>query len=1745
MNPNPNNTPKHPLRHPIAARLLACCLALALPAPAMLAADGTWTSVGSSGNWTAAGSWLDGIIADGAGAHADFSQANTASAGFRAVALSANVTLGRLTLGDSTGANRGAWQLNASGAGALTFDNNGAAASLFLGPGNSAASRGVEINVPILLRDSLDIYYNAATGVAPVISGAISASSAGLKTITNKGAGALAVSLNGIISDGDGTVALEQNSATSNLTLGNANTYSGGTELRAGALTIGADNRLGAASGAVAFSGGTLTFASGAVGVVSNRATTINAGGGAFQLNSAAGVDWQGAITGAGALAKLGTGTLALTGVNDYGGGTVIEAGVLTGHSRSLQGNMTNNAALIFNQDFNGAFSGALTGAGALSKTGAGALSFSNNNSAFTGTTTINAGGLFHAGAAAALGGDVVVATSATFGGAGALGASLAAAGATIRVGLDDPAATGAQTLAVAGTLSLADTRLEFDLYNDGITAAADRLDAGTLADGGGNIIYIGLFKSGTFNLGAGLGALHDTATLFVGGAQYRPGGRSTAVLSDAAGALQIETSAGASLALVWTGLAGGAWAATGSNWSGVDDGLFINGDRVTFDDSATGAGAREVTVDAGGAVVSDMIVDGAGNYIFTGGGILADHTQAEGALAGAGAGKLIKQNTGTLALRNGANDFKGGVELRAGVLALGAGASLGTGTVAVFADGLAIRAEGAVSLAGAFALGAHDLQLDTLGNDIALAGNIAGAGVIYKTGTGALALSGSSTHGGVSLSAGSLVAGHAAALGSVVTVTGAGVTVALNATGTVATAFNFGAHGMTLAGETAGAGATLSGALAGSGAVYKTGAGAITLAGANPAFTGSVAVNEGALYIATPAALGAGAGAAGIAASATLGLVQPAAAAGDVLFTRPLAGAGVFSVSLGGGEKNFRLGAGAGAAFTGTVAMVRGIMQLDATTVAELAGAGLALGAGGAAGIAASGAIGALRLDGGTLKIAMSGGAPAHLLAVENLDVVSGTIAADLPAPGAGDIINPPVPPNPGLFDLDMTTDTRLLAAASVTGAGVSLALVRPDGSPLASSATATVTQSGVPVAKAVYNYTAAVTGSGIYLASGIARLDVLGGRSLVISNSGAPKSALAAQITGAGGIDVRADGAITLLDTGNDFTGAAVITTGTLRAAGAGALATASAVGIAAGAEFDTGGFNQTVSNLAGAGDVALGAAVLTINSGADTEFFGNIKAGAGGGVIKTGAGTLTLGGANRNAALAINQGRVRATSAGAIGAGAVTLAGGAALAFDGVSGMINNPIAGAGAALEFANGSNARLGGANTLAQLNILGDSRVTAAGAGALGGPAANVFVEAGSELVAGAPGVQAGSMVLDGGALVFGAAGAGIGSFVVTGTVSFSGGAALRVDGVVPGGVYDVLQAGALAGDFVYDKVQNGAAISFASDGAGGLRLTALNQAVEPARDIAMTLDTIFAVRDALAARAGEAFLQPLVERGRDAANDFWLSGVRAESDYDAGAGHIGHKVDVHGALVGYDRVTRTGAGLLGFYGGVARGADVADNNARSNTDTTTVGVYGVANLAPFYISADVSFGWLDTTGRRAEGAGTVRSDCKGDYQSLGLETGFVWKAGPKFIVRPSLGIQGVSVRQDGRAETGAGAMRVEGFRHNTVQGWAGVRGTQRFALFGRACAFDFSAGRRFDMATDSGTVGATFAAGDGGGDVRFALRTGGYARGSVSAGAGFRAALWNDVFAGLFYNYEGGGGAERQSFGTAVRWLW
>ena len=164
----------------------------------------------------------------------------------------------------------------------------------------------------------------------------------------------------GVIS---GTGSVEKTGAGA-LVLTGANSYTGGTLVSAGSL-IGNTTSL--------------------QGNVVDNATLV--------FDQATDGTFAGAISGTGNVVKQGDGVLTLSGSNSYSGGTTIADGTLQGTTSSLQGNIVDNAVLVFDQAGDGTFAGNITGSGTLIKNGTGAVTLDGVNS-YLGGTTINAGTL-------------------------------------------------------------------------------------------------------------------------------------------------------------------------------------------------------------------------------------------------------------------------------------------------------------------------------------------------------------------------------------------------------------------------------------------------------------------------------------------------------------------------------------------------------------------------------------------------------------------------------------------------------------------------------------------------------------------------------------------------------------------------------------------------------------------------------------------------------------------------------------------------------------------------------------------------------------------------------------------------------------------------------------------------------------------------------------------------------------------------------------------------------------------------------------------------------------------------------------------------------------------------------------------------------------------------------------------------------------------------------------------------------
>jgi autotransporter-associated beta strand protein len=161
--------------------------------------------------------------------------------------------------------------------------------------------------------------------------------------------------------------------------------------INGGTLSVSSDANLGSAAEAVSFNGGILQV-TGTTFTSTPRAINWGASGGGFNIADPTHTFTVSQnLTGTGGLAKLGAGTLRLTGGNDYSGTTNVAAGTLTADFFSLSANSAYAIATGATLDLADTIQniGSLSGAGTVTNSGGGAARLitgtDNTNATFSG----------------------------------------------------------------------------------------------------------------------------------------------------------------------------------------------------------------------------------------------------------------------------------------------------------------------------------------------------------------------------------------------------------------------------------------------------------------------------------------------------------------------------------------------------------------------------------------------------------------------------------------------------------------------------------------------------------------------------------------------------------------------------------------------------------------------------------------------------------------------------------------------------------------------------------------------------------------------------------------------------------------------------------------------------------------------------------------------------------------------------------------------------------------------------------------------------------------------------------------------------------------------------------------------------------------------------------------------------------------------------------------------------------------
>ena len=382
-----------------------------------------------------------------------------------------------------------------------------------------------------------------------------------------------------------------------------------------------------------------------------------------------------GRITGSGGLVKTGTGILTLTGANSYTGGTLVSDGVLLGTATSLQGNIVNNAAVVFDQNTNGTYAGDMSGTGLLVKNGGATLTLSGNNS-YTGGTIVAAGTLV--GTSNSLGGDILNNSAVVFDQAfnGTYAGSMSGAGALVKAG--------------GGTLVLGQS----NSHAGGTSVIGGTLRAGASNALGGNLVIGGGSSVDLAGFGQSLTNLIGTGSLSLGSATLQV---STGVFGGAiSGSGRLVKTGSGTLALTgansYTGgttVSGGALLGTTTSLQGniVNNALVVLDQSFdgTFNSNMTGSGALEKS-GSGTVTVGGSLAHTGGTFV-TGGRLVGTSASLSGTLLNdsmvtfggnesgtfvgllAGDGTFEKVGGGTLTL-TGSHVHTGLFNVTAGVLA-------------------------------------------------------------------------------------------------------------------------------------------------------------------------------------------------------------------------------------------------------------------------------------------------------------------------------------------------------------------------------------------------------------------------------------------------------------------------------------------------------------------------------------------------------------------------------------------------------------------------------------------------------------------------------------------------------------------------------------------------------------------------------------------------------------------------------------------------------------------------------------------------------------------------------------------------------------------------------------------------------------------------------------------------------------------------------------------------------------------
>jgi outer membrane autotransporter protein len=288
---------------------------------------------------------------------------------------------------------------------------------VFSGTADTPAARSIEIQAGGA--NVSDMWMQGAQNYAFTGSGGITARAS--FEVKIGGSSAVDAAAGKLVKAGSGTLSFENTGA---------NTFAGGIDLHDGVLLFNNTAQLGTEGAPVTFKhtaagggsgGGTAVLKSAAAAGAAFASTFIVEADTVGAIDTGAhDLTLTGTLAGPGALQKTGAGTLILAGGEKTIAEIRVSAGTLQGDTASLASRIANDAAVLLAQASGaGLFTGTITGAGDVRKTGAGAVTFADA-AVTAGTFTLAQGDAILAEGAPVRAGVFVVAPGATLAAPGA-----------------------------------------------------------------------------------------------------------------------------------------------------------------------------------------------------------------------------------------------------------------------------------------------------------------------------------------------------------------------------------------------------------------------------------------------------------------------------------------------------------------------------------------------------------------------------------------------------------------------------------------------------------------------------------------------------------------------------------------------------------------------------------------------------------------------------------------------------------------------------------------------------------------------------------------------------------------------------------------------------------------------------------------------------------------------------------------------------------------------------------------------------------------------------------------------------------------------------------------------------------------------------------------------------------------------------------------------------------------------------